>query len=206
LLRFGITSRITESSDYFEIRDSLSQDWSNYFFENFPNDIWVTIPNQGSKSIEYFKSLKLNVLILSGGDNLGDTINRDETEVSLLKFALHNLIPVIGVCRGMQLIHVYYGGKIESGDSSFSKIHKSKNHIINYKENEQIIVNSYHTNKIVESTLSKEFTVLARCIEDNSIESFYNKNILSIMWHPERKIESFSWSTNLLKKFLSKKL
>ena len=64
MFRFGITSRITESSDYFEIRNSLSQDWANYFYENFPDDIWVTIPNQGSKSIEYFKSLKLNVLIL----------------------------------------------------------------------------------------------------------------------------------------------
>tara|TARA_X000001036_G_C20682636_1_gene806465 strand:- start:1171 stop:1791 length:621 start_codon:yes stop_codon:yes gene_type:complete len=206
MFRFGITSRITESSDYFEIRNSLSQDWANYFYENFPDDIWVTIPNQGSKSIEYFKSLKLNVLILSGGDNLGDTLKRDETEASLLRYALLNSIPVIGVCRGMQLIHSYFGGSIEFGNSSFSKIHKSKDHIINYKEKEQIVVNSYHTNKIVESTLSKQFSVLARCTEDNSIESFYNKKILSIMWHPERKMKSLNWSTNLLKKFLNNKL
>ena len=206
MFRFGITSRITESLDYFEIRNSLSQDWSDYFLEKFPNHVWVSIPNQGFKSIEYFKSLKLNVLILSGGDNLGDTIKRDETEVSLLEYALQNSIPVIGICRGMQLIHVYFGGQIEYGNIDFSKIHKSKHHTIIYKEKDQVVVNSYHTNKIVESTLSKQFSILSRCTEDNSIESFYNKKILCMMWHPERKMKSSNWSTNLIKNFLNNKI
>mgnify|MGYP001348251738 FL=1 len=68
---------------------------------------------------EIWKELKLDGLILSGGNTLADyadktdpseniSIERDEYEKALLKVALSTDTPVLGVCRGLQLINVYY--------------------------------------------------------------------------------------------------
>ena len=49
-------------------------------------------------------SLKINGIILSGGNNIGDVKERDITETYLLKYAETNEIPVLGICRGMQML------------------------------------------------------------------------------------------------------
>jgi putative glutamine amidotransferase len=40
----------------------------------------------------------------------GFDIERDEFELSLLNKAINNSIPVLGICRGMQLINTFYHG------------------------------------------------------------------------------------------------
>ena len=68
-----------------------------------------------------------DVIILSGGEDINplefnDTINlalcgdinyqRDTLERKLFDFALENKIPLIGVCRGMQMMNVASGGTL----------------------------------------------------------------------------------------------
>ena len=63
-------------------------------------------------------------MILSGGNTLSKysdhkdkpehiSIERDEYEMALIKLAILNNIPILGVCRGLQVLNVYYGGKIK---------------------------------------------------------------------------------------------
>ena len=69
---------------------------------------------------------KLDLLLLPGGVDiepkrygdepspaLGKTIpDRDEFDFAVLEEALAQNIPVMGICRGMQLINVYFGGSL----------------------------------------------------------------------------------------------
>jgi anthranilate/para-aminobenzoate synthase component II len=203
MYKFGITMRETNAVGYHEPRDTLAQDWATYMAATFPTQHWLSIPNSGSKAVDYFMKWNLNVLILSGGDSLGVTENRDQTERCLLAYALENQIPVIGVCRGLQLIHSYFGGKIKVGNNQFIKEHRANDHQVNLN-NQTYLANSFHLNKIEENSLDKQFKVIARCSKFDSIEAIQGKNILAMMWHPERKMKDNSWSNNLIINFLKR--
>lgn len=203
MFKFGITTRITQAIEYVETRDSLARDWSVFFKREFPNDIWVSLPNIGNDAVNYFESLSLNVLILSGGDSLGKTPKRDETEYALLEYALKNSIPIIAICRGMQLVHAYFGGKTEKGHKEFARIHRAQMHRIITNEKDRFSVNSYHNDFIIEDSLREDLNIVARCEQDKTIEAFMNKRLIGLMWHPERNMESSEWSTKLIKNFLN---
>ena len=80
------------------------------------------------------------VVILGGGDvdpaRYGGDIDEktvhgvdtaaDETEIDLVKGALANGRPVLGICRGLQLINVAFAGTLceDLGPESFHKIHR----------------------------------------------------------------------------------
>ena len=194
--------RVTNDSGYNEPRDTIALDWSKYFLKAFPQDRFLFIPNIQDKAIDYIKKWDINVLVLSGGDDLGIYYERDKTEVSLLNYALKNGIPVIAICRGMQLVHNFFGGKIENGINEFITNHRSSKHSITI-ENKIREVNSFHTNYIKEDTLNEKFIVFARCMQDNTIEGFRNDQILAMMWHPERDLKVSLWNKLLIKNFLN---
>ena len=202
MLRFGITTRITQANGYEESRDSLAHDWGDFFTREFPKDIWVSIPNIGDDAVKYFQSLSLNVLILSGGDSIGETPKRDETEFALLEYALKKRIPIIAICRGMQLVHSYFGGKIIKGDDEFTLIHRAQMHEIITEENDVFSINSYHNDLILEDTLHDDLKIIARCTKDFTIEAFMNHRLIGLMWHPERAMVDSKWSKELIKNFL----
>jgi len=203
--KIGISMRVTNAINYDEPRDTIARDWSNYMMSAFPESKWLFIPNIGTNAIEFIQKWDINVLILSGGDNIGRFPERDETEFELLKYALKNSIRIIAVCRGLQLVHSFFGGKIIEGDSSFIINHRANEHFISLN-NKTYNVNSYHNNRIVESTLHKEFEVIGHCISDNSVECIKSDQILGMMWHPERDKNYPKWNQNLIVKFLKNEL
>lgn len=71
---------------------------------------------------------RVDAIVLSGGDDVapqtygGEQVNghgldpaRDRFEIALVRHARERGIPVLGVCRGMELINVAYGGTLRSG-------------------------------------------------------------------------------------------
>ena len=193
--------RITNDTSYNEPRDSISGDWSRYMLSAFPDSQFIFIPNIEEDVVHYLSKWNINVLILSGGDDLGIFPARDKTETLAFLYALKMRIPIIAVCRGLQLVHSYYGGKLKSGDNKFIEKHRVTKHLINM-DNHSIEVNSYHTYKIIEETVNKDFEIFARCKDDNSIEGMRNKQILGIMWHPERDKSIANWNKLLIEKFI----
>ena len=200
-LKFGITMRVTNPSEYDEPRDSIARDWSDFMLCNFPNAKFLFIPNIGKNVIDYIKKWNIDVLIFSGGDDLGKTLDRDNTENILLEYALKVETPIIAVCRGLQLVHTYFGGEIKNGEEEFVFKHRAVNHNI-ITDTGIVNVNSYHTNRIDENSVHKDFEIFARCEMDNSIEGLRNRNILGVMWHPERKNLSPEYNKLLLENFL----
>ncbi|MDA3892338.1 MAG: gamma-glutamyl-gamma-aminobutyrate hydrolase family protein [Salinivirgaceae bacterium] len=201
--RFGITMRITNADGYDEPRDTIAQDWSTYMTGAFPKSKFLFIPNIGKKAVDFIKKWDINALIISGGDDIGVTPERDITEIALIKHTIDANLPIIAVCRGMQMIHTYFDGKLINGDKTFVEQHRAIPHNINFA-NTTREVNSYHTNLINEDTLSKEFNILARCSLDKTIEAFEGKNILAMMWHPERDINISDWNKKLIEDFINK--
>jgi putative glutamine amidotransferase len=206
-LKIGITLRVENILPYNEKRDAISHDWINLFQKNFLEP--VLIPNCINNIRDYISSLNLNAIILSGGDNPGDDLNRDNTEINIIKYAIEKKIPLLGICRGMQVLNNYFGGKVEKNQNND---HVGKRHLINFTnkkfidelEQNEIEVNSFHNNVIYKKNLASSLKIFATSF-DNTIEGFHHEKlpILGIMWHPERE-KDIQISSVLLKIFYNR--
>lgn len=175
---------------YNEKRDSISQDWM--IFLQKLNLMPILIPNNIDNIENYISELELDGIILSGGDNIGDFPERDVTERNIIEIAEKTSIPIIGICRGMQVINNFFGGKFTKKDD---KEHINNNHSIvlsndfQFSNKNSIIVNSYHNNIIESNDLGKNLIPFAKHENDKTIEGFKHLKlpIIGVMWHPERK-------------------
>ena len=92
--KIGISLRVVEAPSYDEKRDALSHDWPKLLEKLGFNPIYI--PNTLSHVDEFFSDMSLDGLILSGGDNIGENKNRDETENLLLKLAIEKIVTALG--------------------------------------------------------------------------------------------------------------
>lgn len=125
-------------------------------------------------------------LILSGGNSLGSCKKRDLFECRLLSLISRSQLPVLGICRGMQMINSYQGGALVNVEN-----HVRTTHTL-YGESifNGLVVNSYHSMGIRKESLGKNLVCLANS-PDGTVESLIHKSKpwLGIMWHPERNIQ-----------------
>jgi len=189
--KIGISLRVVNALNYVEKRDALSHDWPKLFDEL--ELIPIFIPNTLKNIKNFLDELSLNGIVLSGGDDIGENYDRDKTENFLLKYAIDKKIPVIGICRGMQLINNYFGGKqiIDNNNQHIGNDHEIK--IVNSKISQilnakTIEVNSFHKNMINIDNLGNNLDVFATFDKDKSVEGFIHSSlpIIGVMWHPER--------------------
>ncbi|MBC8298271.1 MAG: gamma-glutamyl-gamma-aminobutyrate hydrolase family protein [Pelagibacterales bacterium] len=195
--RVGITQRVMKHSSNKEVMDCLDINWAKLLvpLEILP----IPLPLVPISSVnDIWKTLKLDGLILSGGNTLADyadttdkhesiSVERDVYEKALLKAALSTHTPVLGVCRGLQVINVYYHGQLEK-----IKGHAGTRHLLIPENSINGLeipseVNSFHDCAVPRKHLGKSLISLAHDAEDN-IEAFYHPKdkVLGIMWHPER--------------------
>ena len=160
--------------------------------------------------------VRLDALILSGGGDLNAkrygeenlrteevSDKRDDFEFFALEDALKEKIPVLGICRGMQLINVYFRGSLWQDIDEFGAVtedHTDKNggdrvHKVRIIRNtllydiigEEIIeVNSHHHESVKRP--GESLTVSAYSLKDDIIEGIENPEIkvIAVQWHPER--------------------
>ena len=191
LKKIGISLRVEKIEKFNEKRDTISHDWINFLqkLDYFP----VLIPNNLTDVEDYISELKLNGIILSGGDNIGEFPERDQTENKILEYAIKNSIPVLGVCRGMQLINTFFNGTISENSNSG---HVGKPHnidimnpsLVNLFGHDKLEVNSFHNNLIKKDDIGDGLDVFALSEKDFTIEGYFHKKypIIGVMWHPER--------------------
>jgi putative glutamine amidotransferase len=131
---------------------------------------------------------------------------RDQFEFAAFQFALENGKPVLGICRGLQLVNCFFGGSLEQDlGIDLNKIHRSekkdKAHgltiergTVLYKiiQTERSVVNSAHHQAV--KKLGKGLKV--NCVaDDGTIEGFewadasHKPFLLCIQWHPERMFQ-----------------
>ena len=177
-----------------ERRDAIDQNW--YSFLNACGYQPFLIPNKKEFDVSQIAQ-QLAGVILTGGNDLsilgGDPPERDELEFSLLKYCFDNSIPVLGICRGMQIGGVFFGAKLVK-----VKNHVLKPHQINWESGRRT-VNSYHNYGFLE--LPDCFEILAQA-DDGVIEAFQHKTFpfIGLMSHPEREQQIDLLDVKLLKK------
>lgn len=158
----------------------------------------------------------IDALILSGGsdvnplmfgeepsEKLGPVLEeRDIFDIKLLKFAMELNKPILGICRGEQLINLVNGGTIYQDLSLYEK-HSVKHcqcnspatpiHTVDIKKDsilyevlgEKAFVNSFHHQAVKD--VAKGFKVVATS-KDGVVEAIEKEEgsfILGIQWHPE---------------------
>ena len=131
------------------------------------------------------------MIILPGGNDLFGKNRllkiRLDIEKRLIRYGIKKKIPIIGICRGMQVLNYHFNGKIKKINNHMKKITKVffKNKLFGKS---YMMVKCFHNYGIPNNLISKSFKILATD-NLNNIEMFkHNKlKIYGIMWHPERE-------------------
>ncbi|NMG08047.1 gamma-glutamyl-gamma-aminobutyrate hydrolase family protein [Brasilonema sp. UFV-L1] len=163
----------------------------------------------------------LDGLILSGGGDIDPVFyngcahptiysvdsHRDAFELQVARFALDNHIPVLGICRGLQILIVVSGGTLiphipdEYGTSVLHRLEpgpelrQSTEHMIKLNANSrlakliqktQISVVSFHHQAA--RTIGPGWRAVAYALEDGVIEAIEHEHhpwAIGVQWHPE---------------------
>ena len=206
--RIGITLRMMRVEATGEWRDALATDWARYLRVLCAGGSWVMLPNLGEEVVAYAQSLGVTGLVLSGGDDIGATPQRDVTEMALLHHAAACGLPVLGVCRGMQMLQYFCGSTLAPVDK---KLHVATRHPLTWvkplgirQTREMREVNSYHQHGLTQETTADPLEPLAVCNTDNTVEAVRGRNLpwLGIMWHPEREAQPYPQDMALLQHHL----
>lgn len=124
---------------------------------------------------------------------------RDKLENTMLEKALENGKPILGICRGAQLINIYFGGNLHQELSGYyaesprfetiyprKKITIEEGSLLHRIVNKQgLMVNSLHNQAVNQtgkgiSICAREETGVVQAIESPS-QGF----LLGVQWHPE---------------------
>jgi putative glutamine amidotransferase len=202
----GISQRVVAVPARNERRDALDQAWVPFLadcgLEPLP------VPNRHPDPAGYLRRLGVRGVILSGGGNLSGSMGRrdgrpvnapqtdadlaperDVTETALLRASIEQGWPVIGVCRGMQAINLFYGGRLAPLSA-----HAGTRHALSRVGSAPGLadiafdteVNSFHDFGVPADGVGTGLSVLAEA--GGWPEAFVHNEIphFGIMWHPER--------------------
>jgi len=195
--RIGISQRICRDEKSGEKRDCLAHDW--YAFLSVLGVNWTPLPNHRQSVLRLCSELELDGILLTGGDDVGVHPERDETEYALLEWTRKRQLPVIGVCRGFQLLHLWLGGALKECSPAR---HRAQRHVIRFTDGSEREVNSFHNFTPQKIASPTELNELAICAADGTLEAACSANMLGIMWHPEREPDPALADIRLFRDFL----
>jgi N5-(cytidine 5'-diphosphoramidyl)-L-glutamine hydrolase len=194
----ALTMRVLAAEGYHELRDAISADWSA-LFRSSPY-LPVFLPNTPEIPADYFKQFRAAAVVLTGGNDLSPvlkgadrspaSLRRDRFEKKLLAYAIRNQIPVIGICRGMQVINAFFNGTLKRVAGG---THSGTSHPIALSADFKKILgnigraNSFHDYCIVQNSLGPGLIPFAWS-PDGVVEGIVHCRypIIGMMWHPER--------------------
>lgn len=198
------------------------------FLDNFNIKI-IPFPNISLLVDYYFDHFPIEGVILTGGEDIdpqwyGENIAwpdisplRDQTEKRILEIAIARRIPVLGICRGMQFINVFFGGKLvkDIREEITGEHWPGQDHLLTITDEKmfsalgkrEVIVNSFHNQAVTSRTLSPQLRSFAVAGHD-IVEGLYHPTlpIAGIQWHPERKSPEEGINKMLVGAFKERKL
>jgi putative glutamine amidotransferase len=159
---------------------------------------------------------RIDALVLGGGadidpesqgveahpETVGTNPDRDSFEIALARGALQRGIPLLGVCRGMQVINVACGGTLDQHipDRLGHEIHRPvpgawAEHEVRIEPGslaaeaagtERLTVKSHHHQGI--DRIADKLTATAWATDDETVEAIESGGAgfaLGVLWHPE---------------------
>jgi putative glutamine amidotransferase len=143
----------------------------------------VLLPNYTEAALALCEGDAICGLVLTGGNDLaicgGDAPERDAVENALLDLAAERGLPVLAVCRGMQLIQQRFAIPLRRVEG-----HVAQRQLIRIA-GEPREVNSYHCFAAFDSHAPLDVWAVA---DDGVVKAIRHSSlpITGIMWHPER--------------------
>jgi putative glutamine amidotransferase len=173
-------------------------------------------------------------LLLTGGEDVdparygapahattgAPNVPRDATELALFAAARERGIPVLGICRGIQLINVAMGGTLvqdlpserpssiqhDQPDAANARTHGirlvAKSRIHAAVNTDELVVNSYHHQAV--DRLADGLTVTATAPDGviEGVEGTEGPWLVAVQWHPEDLTTDIQpWDRGLFKAF-----
>ena len=169
--------------------DFIDHNWISYFDKKKIK--FTIIPNSTSFDLSHISKKNIKLIILPGGNDLFSKIYlskvRLKNELDLINFGIRYKIPILGVCRGMQVINLFYKGKQKKIKNHMRIRHKVyfNNNFFNKKS---IDLNSYHNFSIPINLLGENLTPIG--LDKSKNVEFFRHNKLRIFgtrFHPERE-------------------
>ena len=202
----GITQRIDSVPGRGELRDALDQRLAQWIvYAGFlpvavPNTLPLTEDADQPTLENWLQAIQPGALILSGGNDIGEYSSRDSTERYLLSWSQAKRIPVLGICRGLQMIAVWAGINLVKREGHVGSRHQLV--ITAEKDVWPANVNSFHNWGL--ASCPDGFEVAAQA-EDESIEAIKHRQLPweGWMWHPEREMPYSPQDIKRLKRLFS---
>jgi putative glutamine amidotransferase len=163
---------------------------------------------------------RIDALVLGGGadidpesqgveahpETVGSNPDRDRFEIALARGALDRGIPLLGVCRGMQILNVACGGTLDQHipERLGHEIHRPvpgswAEHDVRIESGslaaqaagtEQLSVKSHHHQGV--DRIAENLRASAWATDDDSVEAIESDDgtfVLGVLWHPEEDAE-----------------
>ena len=178
----------------------------------------LVIPAEATEEEQTYLLSQCDGLLLTGGDDidptlygetvLNDTVNtapvRDAGEPRLIRMAGERNLPILGICRGIQILNVYFGGSLYQDipaqletpvKHSMEKPYHRTCHdcrvtpgtpLADWTGKDVIAVNSFHHQAV--KAVAPGFAVMGVC-SDGVVEAFYKPDaafLCAVQWHPEK--------------------
>lgn len=210
----GISTNFDRQSSLYTLKDFYIQ-----AFCNLPA-IPVLLPAVETEAVEDWLHICQGLIFSGGGDidphywgeypqiNLGNIEPcRDHFEIALAQASLHHQIPVLGICRGCQVMNVAAGGSIwQHLESDLEHQQKApyaygyhqvdikdgcRLHSITEKSNMR--VNSFHHQAVHRLGEGLSSTAWAEDGTVEAIEHEYHPFWIGVQWHPECMTDACSF-------------
>ena len=155
-------------------------------------------------------------LLLTGGADIhpsryGQPVNgsvamdeaRDEAEWKLIDAFLQAGKPVFGICRGCQVLNVYFGGSLHQDIETKARhrldpkqpylVHSVavSDPVLEAQYGKVFVVNSCHHQAV--DRLGQGLRITAVCPDDGVVEAFTHESlpVFAVQWHPEKLTGSY---------------
>jgi putative glutamine amidotransferase len=195
---------------------TLLQTASRYYVESVERagGVPVVLPVTDPELVPAMLSAVQGVVLTGGGDvqpalyratPAPETHNvdprRDAFDIELVRCSLERDIPVLAICRGMQVVNVALGGTLvqhvpavtgqhhDQNDRGHDAVHRIKiepdSHLAEALGETELDVNSIHHQAVLEAAPGSRAVAWA---EDGTVEAFEvegNQQLVAVQWHPE---------------------
>lgn len=178
--------RVRERED----RDSLDRAWADFLAAC--GLLCAPVPNAPDRLDAWLERIRPEAVLLTGGNAAPGTgqedasPERDAVERALIAWAGHNRLPLLGVCRGAQMLNHFHGGALRRLSA-----HVATRHGLTGGASAMPLpadANSYHDFGLLPGDLGSGLRALAHA-PDGSVELFVHASLpqAGMLWHPERQ-------------------